>query len=81
MYPSVIEIDLHGKNVHQAQITIDAALRRAHPTLCRIRLIHGSHSGTALRDWINQNYAGHPRVLRLHSGANPGVTELILREY
>lgn len=81
MYPSVLEIDLHGKNAHQAQIAIDGALRRAQASLYRIRLIHGYHSGTALRDFIFRNYAGHPRVLRLCQGPNPGITELVLREY
>ena len=29
MLGGIVEIDLHGKNVYQARLTIDAALRRA----------------------------------------------------
>lgn len=44
----------------------------------RLRLIHGYHGGTALRD-LCREYAGHPRVLRLV--ASPGSTDLVLREF
>ena len=62
MQPGIIELDLHGKNAYQA----------------RVRLIHGYHGGTALRD-LCREYAGHPRVLRLV--ASPGSTDLVLREF
>ena len=81
MYESIIEIDLHGRNVHQARVAIDAALRRAAPATCRIRVIHGWNAGTALRDFVRDEYAHHPKVRRVAPGANPGITELILREY
>lgn len=64
MQPGIIELDLHGKNAYQARVAIDAALRRAGGGVYRLRLIHGYHGGTALRD-LCREYAGHPRVLRL----------------
>lgn len=75
----IIELDLHGKNAYQAQVAIDAALRRAKAGTYRIRVIHGYHGGTALRDMIRREYAG--RVLRLETGVDPGVTDLVLREF
>ena len=81
MYESVVELDLHGKNVYQARATVDAALRRASPATYRIRVVHGWNAGTALRDFVREEYARHPKVLRVAPGANPGITELILREY
>ena len=81
MYESIVEIDLHGKNRYQARVAVDAALRRAHASTYRIRLIHGCNSGTSLMDFIREAYAGHPRVLRVAPGANRGITELVLREY
>ena len=81
MYEAVLEIDLHGKNRYQAGVAIDAALRRAGATACRIRVIHGCNSGTSLRDYVSERYAAHPRVLRIAPGANRGITELVLREY
>ena len=74
----IIELDLHGKNAYQARVAIDAALRRCGGGVYRLRLIHGYHGGTALRD-LCREYAGHPRVLRLV--ASPGSTDLVLREF
>ena len=81
MYESIVEIDLHGKNRYQAGVAVDAALRRAGAATCRIRIIHGCNSGTSLRDFVWERYNGHPRVLRIATGANRGVTELVLREF
>lgn len=81
MYDSIVEIDLHGRNSHQARIVIDAALRRAGGATFRIRIIHGCNSGTALKDFVRSEYAGHPKVRRIAEGRNPGISELILREY
>ena len=81
MTGGIVEIDLHGKNAYQARVTIDAALRRARAGTYRLRIIHGYHSGTALRDMIRREYAGHPKVKRVELGLNQGVTDLILREY
>ncbi len=75
----IVELDLHGKTVYQARVAIDAALRRAGKGTCRIRIIHGFHGGTALRDMIRAEYAC--RVLRLETGIDPGVTDLVLREF
>ena len=81
MYESVVEIDLHGKNSYQARIAIDAVLRRTTASTFRIRVIHGCNSGTALRDFVREEYASHPRIRRIISGQNRGITELVLREY
>lgn len=81
MYESIVELDLHGRNAYQSRVAIDAALRRADAACCRIRIIHGSNSGTALRDLVRREYAAHPKVRRIAEGRNPGVTELVLREY
>ena len=51
MNEPIIELDVHGMTLYQAQIAIDAALKRAGGTY-RIRVIHGFHGGTALRDMV-----------------------------
>ena len=78
MVSGIITADLHGKNTTQAKVTIDALLRRAGNGTYRIRLIHGYHGGTALRDMIWQEYTG--KVLRIKA-INEGTTDLILREF
>ena len=81
MVSGVITSDLHGKNTYQAKVTVDALLRRASAGTYRIRLIHGFHGGTALRDFIHSEYSKHPKVKRLLMSPDGGATELILREY
>lgn len=77
----ILEVDLHGKNLYQAKASVDAALRRAKSGTYRIRCIHGYHGGTALRDMIRTEYGKHPRVVRLETGIDFGVTDLVLREF
>ena len=79
MNEPIIELDVHGMTLYQAQIAIDAALRRA-GSIYRLRVIHGYHGGTVLRDAIRAHYKNHPKVKRVELGLNPGDTDLILRE-
>ena len=79
--PGVVTADLHGKNTYQARVTVDALLRRAGSGTYRLRLIHGCHGGTALRDFLETEYREHPKVKRLIRSADGGATELVLREY
>lgn len=81
MVPGVQTVNLHGKTVYQAKVTVDALLRRAGSGTYRLRLIHGRHGGTALRDFLRAEYVRHPKVLRLESSFDGGATDLVLREY
>ena len=47
----------------------------------QIRVIHGYHGGTVLRDGIRRRYAANARVRRIELGLNQGETDLILREF
>ena len=78
---AIITADLHGKTVYQARLTVDALLRRAGRGTYRIRLIHGHHGGSALRDFLREAYGRHPKVRRLILSPDGGATELVLREY
>ena len=71
-------IDLHSKNRYQAKVAIDAALKNAGGTY-RVRVIHGYHNGTAIRDLITEEYASHPKVIRLVR-ISDGITDLVLKE-
>ena len=81
MNPGTVIADLHGKNKYQAKVTVDALLRRAGGSTYRLRLIHGYHGGTELRDFIRAEYGRHPKVKRLLLSSDGGSTELVLREY
>ena len=81
MTPGILELDLHGKNTYQAKVALEAALRRAGAGTYRIRIIHGYHGGTVLRDMVRREYGAHPRVKRGEGGFDPGITDLVLREF
>ena len=76
--PSTVTLDLHGKTQYQAKIALDAQLRRSRGVY-RIRVVHGFHNGTALRDLVRGEYASHPLVLRVES-VSESTTDLVLRE-
>lgn len=81
MTAGTLVADLHGKTTYQAKVTVDALLRRASAGTYRLRLVHGFHGGTALRDFIRTEYGRHPKVKRLILSPDGGATELVLREY
>ena len=76
----IIEVDLHGMTQVQARIAVESALKRASKSVYRLRLIHGYNGGTALRNMLRKEFAGHKKVLRVELGLNPGITDLVLRE-
>ena len=79
-FSGIEEINLHGMTVYQAEITIDSRLKKAGREVYRLRLIHGYHGGTAIRDMVRERYTRHPKVIRIEFGLNAGETDLILRE-
>lgn len=76
----IIELDIHGMTKYQAKIHIDSRLKQAASDIYIIRVVHGYHGGTELREMVRKEYKGNPKVKRVLYGMNPGVTELILRE-
>lgn len=74
------ELDIHNMNRTQAIAAIDAKLRRAGGDVYRLRIVHGYHGGTVLRDMVRRHYRDHPKVKRIELGLNPGETELVLKE-
>ena len=78
MTGGIVTLDLHGKNIYSAKVSIDAALKRSRGVY-RIRLIHGFNNGTALKDMIVSDYGSSQKVKRLEF-INAGTTDLVLRE-
>ena len=79
----IIEIDVHVKNTETAIKEIKKQLDHAGTGTYRIRVIHGYHGGTRIRDgiWDEFSYGREPKVKRITMGENQGITELILREF
>lgn len=80
MNAGMMEIDIHGMTKEQARIALESKLRKAGRDVYRIRVIHGYHGGTQLRELVRNSIAKNPKVLRYEVGLNPGETDLILRE-
>ena len=82
MNDGIVEINLHGKNCYQAKICIDSHLRKANGSVYYIRLIHGYHCGTDLKNMIQDEYGQgrHNKVIRIKQGSNLGITVLVLKE-
>jgi DNA-nicking Smr family endonuclease len=76
----ILELDIHGMTKYQAKVCIDNQIRKAKSSLYRIRIIHGYHNGTELKDMIMKDYYSHEKVIRIETGLNQGITDLILRE-
>ncbi|PKM39414.1 MAG: hypothetical protein CVV04_10425 [Firmicutes bacterium HGW-Firmicutes-9] len=76
--PSTVTLDLHGKTQYQARIALEAQLRRSRGVY-RIRVIHGYHNGTALRDLVRGEFASRANVLRIEA-VSESATDLVLRE-
>lgn len=74
------KLDVHGLTVEQAKISIDAKLRKNKGEVYTLKIIHGYHGGTALRDFVRKHYKNDSRIVRIELGINPGETDLILRE-
>ena len=73
-------IDVHNMTRVQAITAIDARLRRCKGDVYSLKVIHGFHGGTVLRDAVRKHYADHPKVKRIELGLNQGETDLILRD-
>ncbi len=79
----IVETDVHGLTAEQAVQQIEGLIRKADSGTYRIRVIHGYHRGNQIQRAIYRELGGglSPRVLRIVGGDNPGITELVLREY
>ena len=83
-YNSITEIDLHGMQPEEAVKAVSKLIEGAPDTVYRIRAIHGYHRGNALQRALYDEFDyfhTSDRVKRMEGGSNPGITEIILREW
>ena len=83
MTGGIIEIDVHGMNTEEAVKAVGGKVQNAGKSVYRIRVIHGYHGGTRIRNAVREefSYGREPKVKRIEMGNNQGITALILREY
>jgi DNA-nicking Smr family endonuclease len=80
MPTGILKLDVHEMNCFQAKTYIDSHLKQAKNDIYVIRVIHGYHGGTALRDMIRKEYRKNCKVKRIELSLNPGITDFILRD-
>ena len=80
--PGIIELDLHGLKVEDAVRKVTNTVNRANSSVYIIRVIHGYHGGTRIKEAIEDefSYGRSDKVKCIRPGSNPGITELVLRE-
>lgn len=81
MNAGITVADIHGMTRRQAMVYLKSQVRRAGRDVYRIRVIHGYHGGTGLRDMVRSGFKSDPKVLRVEFGLNQGETDLVLREF
>ena len=83
-YDSITEIDVHGMRPEEAVNAVSRLIDGAPGNVYRIRVIHGYHRGNTLQRALYDEFDyfhTSDRVLRMEGGSNPGITEIILREW
>ena len=78
-----IDVDVHGMTAEQAIERIELIIKKANASTYRIRVVHGYNRGNAIQRAIycEIGHGLNPKILRIVGGDNPGITELILREF
>ena len=77
---TVATVDLHGVYQRDAIDLLTGWLNQAPPQVAELRVIHGYHQGTEIRDMVREEYQNHPKVIRMET-SHPGETDLVLREF
>lgn len=83
-YDPITEIDIHGMTSEEAVKALSDIIEKAPDSVYRIRVIHGYRRGNDLQKAIYDEFDyfhTSDRVQRMESGSNPGITEIILREW
>ena len=77
-----VDIDVHGMTVDAAVNKVLACVESAGRGVYQIRVIHGYHGGTAIKNAMREefSYGRSDKVRRVAMGDNPGITLLILRD-
>lgn len=76
--PYSIEIDLHGHTVDSARKLITDTLRNLPKNVREISVVHGYHSGTALRDMVRKY--SNPKIKNKVLSLNQGITIFIIQK-
>ena len=79
----IIEIDVHGMSAEEAVRAVEKKIKAAGDATYRIRVIHGYHGGTSIREALRRElgYGLEPKIKKIVGGDHPGITELVVREF
>ena len=75
---SILEVDIHGMLVQDAQRQLEFLLTKADRSVREMVVIHGYSHGHALRDMVRFQLK-HPRIETKLISLNQGQTRILLR--
>lgn len=76
---TIVDLNIHGETEESAMRRLTHWLSRAPADVTEVRVIHGCHGGTVLRDMVRGRLK-HPRIASKMIALNPGETRLILKK-
>lgn len=74
-----IQVDIHGMRAAEAKRQLERLIAAADKDIREIVVIHGYHSGSALRDMVRRELQ-HPRIQQKILSLNQGETTLLLKK-
>lgn len=78
MFNSLI-VDIHGMRTREAENRLKSIIEYVGNDIDRIVVIHGFHSGTALREMVRSELS-HPRITAKRPTENEGETLIVIKK-
>lgn len=72
-------IDIHGMKAAEAKFRLEALIESCGADIESVTVIHGFHSGRALKDMVRGDLAA-PRIKQIRAAYNAGQTVIDLRK-
>ena len=78
--PANVEtLDLHGYTLDDAKIELDNFLNFVDKNIDEVHVVHGYHSGNAIKNYLKHDFR-HKRVKKNLHSVNQGITILVLKK-
>jgi len=72
-------LDLHGCSLDDAKVELDNFLNFVDKTTDEVHVIHGYHSGNAIKNYLKHDFR-HKRVQKKLHSVNQGITILVMKK-
>ncbi len=76
---NVENLDLHGYTLDDAKVELDNFLNFVDKDVDEVHVVHGYHSGNAIKNYLKHDFR-HKRVQKKLHSVNQGMTILIMKK-